>query len=107
PEPPRFDAPINDLARQLQLHAPMLPGIGSNALWVLEKPAGPACGRGAELARGARRSRAERSHAPRRLGSMYSRPHAVLLENIDSDAGNHNAGWLVGGRPPPGRLSAP
>jgi hypothetical protein len=39
PEPPRFDAPINDLARQLQLHAPMLPGIGSNALWVLEKPA--------------------------------------------------------------------
>jgi SAM-dependent methyltransferase len=38
PEPPRFDAPINDFARQLQLHAPMLPGFGSNVLWVLEKP---------------------------------------------------------------------
>jgi SAM-dependent methyltransferase len=39
PEPPRFDAPINNLARQLQMHAPMLPGFGSNVLWVLEKPA--------------------------------------------------------------------
>lgn len=39
PDPPRFDAPINDLARQLQMHAPMLPGFGSNVLWVLEKPA--------------------------------------------------------------------
>jgi SAM-dependent methyltransferase len=39
PESPRFDAPINDLARQLQQHAPMLPGFGSNVLWVLEKPA--------------------------------------------------------------------
>jgi hypothetical protein len=28
---------------------------------------------------------------------MYSRPNAVLLENIDSDADNHNAGWLVVG----------
>jgi SAM-dependent methyltransferase len=38
PEPPRFDAPINDFARQIQMHAPMLPGFGSNVLWVLEKP---------------------------------------------------------------------
>lgn len=39
PDPPRFDARINDLARELQMNAPMLPGFGSNALWVLESPA--------------------------------------------------------------------
>ncbi|HVN85468.1 MAG TPA: class I SAM-dependent methyltransferase [Candidatus Binatia bacterium] len=38
PESPRFDAPINNLARDLQMHAPMLPGFGSNVLWILEKP---------------------------------------------------------------------
>jgi ubiquinone/menaquinone biosynthesis C-methylase UbiE len=40
PDPPKFDAPINDLARQIQERAPMLPGYGSNSLWVLEKRAG-------------------------------------------------------------------
>ncbi len=38
PLPPRFAAPINALARQIQLHLPLDPGIGSNVLWVLEKP---------------------------------------------------------------------
>jgi ubiquinone/menaquinone biosynthesis C-methylase UbiE len=38
PDKPRFDAPINDLARALQTEAPMTPGYGSNLLWVLEKP---------------------------------------------------------------------
>ena len=38
PESPRFDAPINDLARALQAESPMHPGYGSNLLWVLEKP---------------------------------------------------------------------
>lgn len=37
PESPRFDAPINEFARKIQEHAPMLPGYGSNNLWVLEK----------------------------------------------------------------------
>lgn len=39
PDPPRFDARINELARELQMNAPMLPGFGSNVLWVLESPA--------------------------------------------------------------------
>lgn len=38
PERPKFDARINDLARQIQERTPMLPGYGSNSLWVLEKP---------------------------------------------------------------------
>jgi ubiquinone/menaquinone biosynthesis C-methylase UbiE len=37
PESPRFDAPINEFARRIQEHAPMLPGFGSNNLWVLER----------------------------------------------------------------------
>jgi ubiquinone/menaquinone biosynthesis C-methylase UbiE len=37
PASPRFDAPINDFARQIQEHAPMDPGFGSNNLWVLQK----------------------------------------------------------------------
>jgi demethylmenaquinone methyltransferase/2-methoxy-6-polyprenyl-1,4-benzoquinol methylase len=37
PDSPRFDAPINDFARQIQEHAPMDPGFGSNNLWVLQK----------------------------------------------------------------------
>ena len=40
PKAPSFDAPINDLARKLQMPTPMLPGFGSNVLWVLEKRAG-------------------------------------------------------------------
>jgi ubiquinone/menaquinone biosynthesis C-methylase UbiE len=40
PDSPRFDAPINDFARQIQEHAPMAPGFGSNHLWVLEKGQG-------------------------------------------------------------------
>ena len=39
PDSPRFDAPINDLARLIQLHDDPRPGVGSNVLWVLEKPA--------------------------------------------------------------------
>lgn len=42
PDRPRFDARINDLARQIQERTPMLPGYGSNSLWVLEKPAASA-----------------------------------------------------------------
>ncbi len=38
PQRPEFGARINTLARAIQAHAPMLPGIGSNVLWVLEKP---------------------------------------------------------------------
>jgi ubiquinone/menaquinone biosynthesis C-methylase UbiE len=37
PDSPRFDAPINYLARVLQTEAPMTPGYGSNVLWVFEK----------------------------------------------------------------------
>lgn len=40
PDPPRFDAAINDLARQIQERSPMHPGYGSNSLWVLDKRAG-------------------------------------------------------------------
>jgi SAM-dependent methyltransferase len=39
PQAPRFDAPINDLARQIQQHVPYQPGYGSNVLWVFEKAA--------------------------------------------------------------------
>jgi ubiquinone/menaquinone biosynthesis C-methylase UbiE len=35
---PRFAAPINSLARKIQLQLPLDAGIGSNVLWVLEKP---------------------------------------------------------------------
>jgi SAM-dependent methyltransferase len=38
PLSPRFGAPINALARTIQSHLPLEPGIGSNVLWVLEKP---------------------------------------------------------------------
>ena len=38
PTKPRFDAPINELARRIQLALPFQPGFGSNVLWVLEKP---------------------------------------------------------------------
>lgn len=37
PEKPRFDAKINELARQMQLNRPLNPEIGSNVIWVLEK----------------------------------------------------------------------
>lgn len=37
PQRPRFDAPINELARKIQHHALLEPGYGSNVLWVLEK----------------------------------------------------------------------
>lgn len=37
PDSPRFDSPINEYARQIQEHAPMVPGFGSNNLWVLQK----------------------------------------------------------------------
>ena len=38
PHAPRFAARINVLARELQEHSPMQPGLGSNVLWVLQKP---------------------------------------------------------------------
>jgi SAM-dependent methyltransferase len=38
PDPPRFDARINDFARAVQMHVPMQPGYGSNVLWVLHRP---------------------------------------------------------------------
>jgi hypothetical protein len=38
PQEPRFDAPINEKARQMQQQLPYEPGYGSNVLWVLEKP---------------------------------------------------------------------
>jgi len=37
PEAPKFNARINDLARQLQMQMPFTAGIGSNVLWVLKK----------------------------------------------------------------------
>jgi len=39
PQPPRFGARINDLARQIQRHLPMQPDLGSNVVWVFETPA--------------------------------------------------------------------
>jgi ubiquinone/menaquinone biosynthesis C-methylase UbiE len=39
PLQPRFDASLNKLARDIQKHLRMTPGIGSNTLWVCEKPA--------------------------------------------------------------------
>jgi SAM-dependent methyltransferase len=42
PQAPKFDARINTLARELQLQVPFEPGIGSNVLWTLQKPAGGA-----------------------------------------------------------------
>jgi SAM-dependent methyltransferase len=38
PLPPRFAAPINSLAHEIQLQLPFDAGVGSNVLWVLEKP---------------------------------------------------------------------
>lgn len=38
PQAPKFDAPINDLARKIQGALPLRSGIGSNILWVLDKP---------------------------------------------------------------------
>lgn len=38
PETPQFDSKINDLAREIQNHLPFEPGIGSNVLWILDKP---------------------------------------------------------------------
>ncbi len=38
PLPPRFAAPINTLARKIQLRLPLDAGVGSNVLWVLERP---------------------------------------------------------------------
>jgi hypothetical protein len=37
PQDPRFDAPINEFAREIQARTDFMPGIGSNTLWVLEK----------------------------------------------------------------------
>ena len=37
PAPPRFDAPINDLARLLQTHVDADAGYGNAALWVCRK----------------------------------------------------------------------
>jgi SAM-dependent methyltransferase len=39
PDPPRFDAPINEAARRLQLALEHHPVIGSNVLWVLDRSA--------------------------------------------------------------------
>jgi hypothetical protein len=38
PQRPSFDAKINELARFVQEHVPLAPGLGSNVLWVLNKP---------------------------------------------------------------------
>ena len=38
PQKPRYDARINDLARKIQTHAPKDSTLGSNILWVYEKP---------------------------------------------------------------------
>jgi SAM-dependent methyltransferase len=37
PRPPKFDAPINDLAGLLQSKLTLDPGIGSNVVWLLER----------------------------------------------------------------------
>ena len=39
PQRPRFDARINELAKEIQSHLPFEPGYGSNTLWVLRKGA--------------------------------------------------------------------
>jgi SAM-dependent methyltransferase len=38
PQAPRFSARINVLARAIQLQLPFKPGVGSNVLWILQKP---------------------------------------------------------------------
>jgi ubiquinone/menaquinone biosynthesis C-methylase UbiE len=38
PQRPRFDARINELAKEIQMQLPFEPGHGSNTLWILEKP---------------------------------------------------------------------
>jgi SAM-dependent methyltransferase len=40
PQRPQFGARINELARRVQENRPLRTGLGSNVLWVLEKPAG-------------------------------------------------------------------
>ena len=40
PQDPRFDAPINKFAREIQDRMDFKPGIGSNTLWVFEKEDG-------------------------------------------------------------------
>jgi len=37
PQPPRFSAKINDIAREVQMALPFSPELGSNALWVFER----------------------------------------------------------------------
>jgi SAM-dependent methyltransferase len=37
PQRPRFDARINELAKEIQSRLPFEPGCGSNTLWILEK----------------------------------------------------------------------
>ena len=41
PQRPSFGARINELARSIQQQSPFAPGLGSNVLWVLEKPRDP------------------------------------------------------------------
>jgi ubiquinone/menaquinone biosynthesis C-methylase UbiE len=40
PQPPRFTARINALARHIQTHVPLAPGVGSNIVWVYGKVSG-------------------------------------------------------------------
>lgn len=37
PEPPKFRSKINEWARLLQSNLPLMPGVGSNVVWVLHK----------------------------------------------------------------------
>jgi hypothetical protein len=39
PRPPRFDAPINAMARALQEATVFRPGYGANVVWVFEREA--------------------------------------------------------------------
>lgn len=45
PQPARFGARINDLAREIQARLPLAPGIGSNVVWVFAKRPAPGSGR--------------------------------------------------------------
>lgn len=38
PESPQFNSRINDLAKEMQTHLPFECGLGSNVLWILDKP---------------------------------------------------------------------
>jgi ubiquinone/menaquinone biosynthesis C-methylase UbiE len=42
PQPPRFDARVNELARDIQQRVRMSPEAGSNVVWVYRKPGAPA-----------------------------------------------------------------